>query len=99
MPIQKKWSHATKEHVVSTVPEKGGVYELKSFGELVYIGKANSNLRDRLLDHVEKRNPSHFRFKTAGFFGSPTRMERKHLLAYGDSDSETPPWNNRIPRP
>jgi hypothetical protein len=99
MPIKKKWSRATKQQVVRTVPEKGGVYELNSFGELVYIGKADSNLRGRLLDHVRKRNPSHFRFETAGFFQSPSRMERKHLLSYGGSDSETPPWNNRIPRP
>lgn len=98
MPIKKRWSRATKKQVVQTVPEKGGVYELKAFGELVYVGKADNNLRSRLLDHVRRRNPNGFRFNTSGFFGSPSKMERKHLTAYGSTDSETPPWNNRDPR-
>lgn len=98
MPIKKKWSRATKEQVVNSVPEKGGVYELKAFGELVYIGKADSNLRSRLLDHVRQRSPNGFRFETAGFFSSPSRMERKHLTAYGSTDTELPSWNNRNPR-
>ena len=99
MPIPKKWSRATKDQIVRTVPEKGGVYELKAFGELVYIEKADHNLRGRLLDHVRERDPNSFRFETAGFFQSPSRMERKHLVAYGNSDSATPPRNNRLPRP
>jgi excinuclease UvrABC nuclease subunit len=65
--------------VKSNAPAKGGVYELKSFGNLVYIGKA-SNLRRRLLEHLNERNPNYFRFKKAGFFKRPSSMEKKKTL-------------------
>jgi GIY-YIG catalytic domain. len=74
------------------VPESGGVYELKSFGNLVYIGMAK-NLRRRLLEHYRDKNPNGFRYKKAGFFGSPKKMEDKHLTQYGSTDGELPPWN------
>lgn len=45
MPIRKSWSRARKQHVVQNMPGKGGVYELHTFGELVYIGKADRDPR------------------------------------------------------
>lgn len=97
MPISKNWSRASAQHIKSSAPTKGGVYELKAFGQLVYIGKA-SNLRRRLLRHLNDRNPNYYRFETAGFFQSPESMERSHLEAYGSTKSKTPPWNQRVPR-
>lgn len=97
MPISKNWSRADAQHIKANAPTKGGVYELKAFGDLVYIGKA-SNLRRRLLEHLNQRNPNYYRFETAGFFQRPGRMERQHLEAYGSTESETPPWNQRVPR-
>jgi hypothetical protein len=97
MPIGKKWSKATNRHISSNAPTKGGVYELKAFGNLVYIGKAN-NLQRRLLEHLDKRDPNYYRYETAGFLTSPSSMERDHLDAYGHTTAEMPSWNNRDPR-
>jgi hypothetical protein len=97
MPITKNWSTATPAHVRQHVPAKGGVYELKAFGELVYIGQA-SNLQRRLLTHLNERNPNYYRYDTAGFLGSPQRMERDELTQYGGTDAALPPWNDRDPR-
>jgi excinuclease UvrABC nuclease subunit len=73
------------------------VYELKAFGELVYIGRA-SNLRRRLLEHLGERNPNYYRYETAGLFQRPSSLEKHHLNAYGNSVTEMPPWNSRDPR-
>lgn len=89
MPISKKWSPATREHIVANAPTSGGVYELKSFGELVYIGRAG-NLRNRLLTHLRERNPNYYRYNTAGFFSNPASMEANHLDAYGYSRDDLP---------
>lgn len=97
MPIGKKWSRANSRHVKSNAPTRGGVYELKAFGELVYVGKA-SNLRRRLLEHLNERSPNYYRFQTAGLLSRPSSMEKEQLTAYGNTTAETPPWNNRDPR-
>jgi hypothetical protein len=97
MSIKKNWSRADPKHINANVPTKGGVYELKAFGELVYIGKT-SNLRRRLLEHLNERNPNYYRFKKAGFFQSPSSLESDHLEAYGSTQSETPSWNEQLPR-
>lgn len=97
MPISKKWSKATKHRIQSNVPDSSGVYELKAFGELVYVGKA-SNLQNRLLEHLRSRDPNYYRYETAGFLQSPSKMEQNHLTTYGNSQQEMPPWNNRDPR-
>ena len=97
MPISKRFSSASREKIKQDVPENGGIYELKSFGDLVYIGKAQ-NLRTRLLEHYRKRNPNKFRYKKAGFLQSPKSLEDKHLTQYGNSDDELPPWNEKDTR-
>lgn len=97
MPIGKKWSRASARNVRSNIPTKGGVYELNAFGKLVYIGKA-SNLQRRLLEHLNKRSPNYYRYETAGFLTSTSRMEKDHLDRYGTTTAEIPPWNNRDPR-
>lgn len=95
MPISKKWSKATAQNIRSNVPESGGVYELKAFGELVYIGKSK-NLQSRLLEHLRSRDPNYYRYKKSGFLQSPSSMEQNQLDAY--STTEIPPWNDRDPR-
>lgn len=97
MPISKKWSKATESHIKRNAPGKKGVYELRSFGTLVYIGKA-SNLQRRLLEHLDKRSPNYYRFETAGLLSSIGKMEQKHLTKFGSSEGEMPRWNNRDPR-
>lgn len=101
MPIRKNWSEATVGHVKANVPEKGGIYELKSFGELTYIGKSD-NLRNRLLIHLSDKEPNAYRFETTSgwwIFGeSPKQLEDEHLTAYGNTDEILPPWNSNDTR-
>lgn len=97
MPISKKWSRATSRHVRENALPKSGVYELKAFGELVYVGHAK-DLQERLLDHLRARNPKYYRYDTAGLFQRPSRMEQNHIEAYGRKGDEIPPSNKRDPR-
>ena len=97
MPIENKnWSKATEEHIRETVPEKKGIYELKSFGETVYVGRS-SNLKRRLLEHVDERKPNKFRFKKLGFFSSATKAERKHYDRHVEKYGTPPKWNDKRP--
>lgn len=47
---------------------------------------------------LNQRSPNKYRFKTAGFLKSPSRLEENHLTSYGSTKAVTPPWNNRDPR-
>jgi len=97
MPIDGRFTNASVEKIKNRVPEKGGVYELKSFGDHVYIGKAD-NLQRRLLEHYRKKNPNGFRYKKAGFLQSPKKLEDKHLRKYIDRHGELPRWNSNDTR-
>lgn len=100
MPINKNWQSSTKDRIQSRVPEKPGVYELRAFGEFVYIGSSD-NLQRRLLEHEEERNPNEFRFKSMGFFdqlvSSPVNLEREHFDRYVEKYGEPPRWNQKRP--
>lgn len=98
MPIAKKWSRATPGNIESHAPMSSGVYELKAFGKLVYVGRA-SNLQHRLLEHLNQRNPNYYRYETAGLFQRPSSMEAEHLEVYESKHGKLPPWNERAPTP
>ena len=95
MPIRKPYTKATKAKVKDRVPEKAGVYELKAFGGLKYIG-SSKNLQKRLRTHLSK-NPDGFRFETAGFFGNHRKMERKEYDSYVEQNGSAPDWNDKRP--
>ncbi|WP_135305562.1 DUF7508 domain-containing protein [Haloarcula amylovorans] len=96
MPIGKTWSKATESHIKNNVPTRKGVYELHSFGEVKYIG-SSKNLQHRLLEHLDKRNPNKYRFKTVGFLTRPVKAERKHYDRHVDKYGSEPDWNDRQP--
>lgn len=96
MPISKKWSKMSDSKIQDKAPVKSGVYELKNFGKLVYIGKAAS-LQERLAEHNREKDPNYFRFKTAGLLASHHRMERKHLQQFKNQEGKLPNWNQRMP--
>lgn len=98
MPIAKNWSTATVSHIKTNTPTKGSVYELKSFGELVYIGQAG-NLQRRLLEHLNDREPNYYWYKRAhGLFTTPEKLETKHLNQYEAKHGRLPRWNQRDTR-
>ncbi|WP_147299485.1 MULTISPECIES: GIY-YIG nuclease family protein [unclassified Haloferax] len=96
MPIDKKWSKATEQHIKSNAPKKKGVYELKMFGEIKYVGRS-SNLRRRLLEHLEKRNPTFYRFKKLGFLSSARKAEQNHYDRHVEKHGQPPEWNDKRP--
>jgi len=95
----KRWSSATRSHVKDIVREKPGVYELKSFGELKYIGMDGKNLQRQILEHLNEKNPNKFRYETVtGFFSSPKKREDELLDWYENRYSRLPPWNKNDTR-
>lgn len=84
-----------RENILNKTPEKPGVYQLKSFGKLVYIG-SSKNIRSRLLTHYQERNPNAFRFKTAGLFRSHKKLEKRHLKKYKRKNGRLPDWNAKM---
>lgn len=97
MPIGKNWSKANKSHIKENAPSKSGVYELKCFGELKYIGHAN-DIQRRLLEHLSEKDPNYYRFETAGWLSSSKKMEDKHLTRYERKHGSLPAWNNNDTR-
>lgn len=97
MPISKPWSKMTKENIREKAPSKSGIYELKCFGSHVYTGKSK-NIRKRLLEHLNEKDPNYFRFKKAGWLGSSGKMEEKHLRKYKKKHGKLPAWNQKKPK-
>jgi len=97
MPISKRFSTASKGHIKNNAPTSSGIYELKCFGKLVYIGRA-SNLQRRLLEHLSERDPNGYRFKKTSFLQRPKSLEDKHLTRYEEKHGSLPPWNNNDTR-
>ncbi|WP_455448217.1 DUF7508 domain-containing protein [Natrinema thermotolerans] len=97
MPISKNWSRANRSHIEENAPTKSGIYELRSFGDLMYIGHA-SNIQRRLLEHLSERDPNYYRFKTAGWLSSSKKMEDEHLTRYEEKNGSLPPWNDNDTR-
>lgn len=73
------------------------MYELRCFGQLVYIGHS-TNLQRRLLEHIGKHSPNKYRIKTLWSFQDPQKHEDKHLTAYEREHGTLPPWNKRDTR-
>jgi predicted GIY-YIG superfamily endonuclease len=85
-----------ESRIKSTAPSRGGLYELRAFGDLVYIGSTN-DIQRRLLEHLSDSRGNAFRYKKASFLQSPTKMEREALGAYLNKHGELPRWNDKIP--
>jgi hypothetical protein len=92
MPIQKRWSKATVENVRERAPAGKGVYELKSFGELVFVGYSRF-LRDDLAEVVERQTPNYFRFQTVSFPAEARRVARRHYDRFVETNGSPPRWN------
>lgn len=96
MPISKPFSTATVSNVKEKVPESKGIYELKSFGKVVYVGSSD-NLQQRLLTHVNERGPNGFRYKTVGWLTNPQKVERQHYDRHVEKHGSPPDWNVQRP--
>ncbi|WP_226013615.1 DUF7508 domain-containing protein [Halomicrobium salinisoli] len=96
MPISKPFSKATVSNVKEKVPQSKGIYELRCFGEVVYVG-SSKNLQERLLTHLSERQPNSFRFKTLGWFSNRRKAERKHYDRHAEKYGSPPAWNDQRP--
>lgn len=92
MPIHSPWRPASGDHVRLNVPNEAGVYELKSFGNLVYVGKAD-DLKAALLDHLDERSPNYYRVETPELLESVDDLYDRHLHRYEREHAELPTWN------
>jgi len=102
MPIKAKWTPFTKLIIENLSLNESGVYEIgKQKGNIVlYIGKSDTSIRSRLLDHKEKtlfRACTHFR-KRRTSPDEATRAEGRLLKAYKTQCGKYPPLNkNKSP--
>lgn len=92
MPIHSPWRPANPDHVRLNVPEEPGVYELKSFGNQVYLGMA-TNLRGALLEHFDERSPNYYRIETPDLLENVDDMYDTHLERYDREHGGLPAWN------
>ncbi|MFT4890262.1 MAG: hypothetical protein ACI9YT_001176 [Halobacteriales archaeon] len=92
MPIHSSWRPASAEHVRLNVPQEAGVFELKSFGNLVYIGKAD-DLKAALLELLDERSPNYYRIETPELLASVDDLHERHLHRYQREHGGFPAWN------
>lgn len=96
MPIQKRWTKATVENVESRAPEGKGVYELKSFGELVFVGYSRFLRRD-LAEVVSRQTPNYFRFQRIEYPEEARRVAARHFDRFVETNGTRPRWNTERP--
>jgi hypothetical protein len=92
MPIHSEWRPATEDHVSLNVPGDPGIYELKSFGTLVYLGRAE-NLLAALSAALGERTPNYYRYRTLDLFEDPESVYRAHRDRYESEHGRLPAWN------
>ncbi|HKL29540.1 MAG TPA: hypothetical protein VJ898_09775 [Natrialbaceae archaeon] len=92
MPIHSPWRPASSDHIGLNVPNEPGVYELKSFGKLVYIGTAD-DLEAALLDRLDERSPNYYRVQTPELLESVDDLYEQHLHRYEREHDGLPTWN------
>ncbi len=92
MPIHKEWRPASKDHVSLNVPSQSGIYELKSFGTLVYIGRAD-DLAAALSEALDRRTPNYYRYRTLDLLEDLAEIHANHLSHYEDEHGQLPAWN------
>ncbi|MEF8756978.1 MAG: hypothetical protein V5A33_01965 [Halobacteriales archaeon] len=92
MPIHSSWRPASAEHVRLNVPHDAGVFELKSFGNLVYIGKTD-DLKAALLAILDERSPNYYRIETPELLASVDDLHEQHLHRYEREHGGYPAWN------
>jgi predicted GIY-YIG superfamily endonuclease len=100
MPLPDRFTKASAEKIRDGVPQSAGVYELKSFGECVYVGSTN-DLRERILVHYNEKDINGYRYETVGFLGQLTNkhrsLEQEHYDRHVDKHGEPPRWNDKRP--
>jgi len=108
MPISKRWIEDwNQSRIIEEVPGKSGIYEVggnvKGRSEdVLYIGKSEDSIQDRLLDHEDNNHfpgASKFRYKTIDELGTieqilttPSSLEDQHLEKW--DGNETPRYND-----
>jgi hypothetical protein len=89
------------KNVKSLSLTESGVYELgyKKTNEVIYIGKSETSIRARLLDHIEKKKFSgitHFRKRRTSPQEAP-RAEKRLLIGFVKKYGKRPKLNKIIP--
>lgn len=102
MPIQKKWSKFTQDKIDSA-PEKPGVYELgDAKGEVVDIGKGDSQegikAALRRKKQVRPKTVKKFRFILTPPSQDPEVLEQKHGEKFERKYKRLPRLQKRLPR-
>ena len=97
MPIKAKWIPFTRTYIEALALQESGVYEVgRQLGNVVlYIGKSDTSVRSRLLDHKEKtrfRACTHFR-KRRTSPDTATKAEDKLLSEHKKRYGKYPPLN------
>jgi len=92
MPIHNDWRPATEDHVSLNVPSEPGIYELKSFGTLVYVGAAD-DLAAALSETLERRTPNYYRYQTLDLMEDIDDLHDDHLRQYETDHGQLPAWN------
>jgi len=92
MSIHKEWRPASKDHVSLNVPSEPGIYELKSFGTLVYVGRAD-DLAAALSETLDRRTPNYYRYRTLDLMEDLDEVHEEHLSHYEAEHGQPPAWN------
>lgn len=99
MPINNN-KYSFKEINLVYAPDHSGVYALWDGSELIYYGKSEDSVRDRLSQHLNghdgycTKNASHFQTETSY---NPSSRERELLNEYRYQYGRLPRCNDVMP--
>jgi len=87
---------------VNLAPEKPGVYELSDTKQvIVYIGKASTSIKSRLLSHRQMKRfmkVKYFRFRQVKYPADASKLEHELCAAFKKANNgKLPRLNKRTP--
>ncbi len=98
MPINKKWSPYTKDHVKENTSDNYGVYEIGNATEVLYIGEGH--VRTRLLSHFSDASEpvvgaSGYRVEYTGSKARAVQRQNALLAEFMRRHGRLPRFNQR----
>lgn len=99
MPISTPKHQFTVSHINAYAPHTRGVYALYDNGQVVYYGKSNYSVRDRLLSHKagnEGRCTQHAALFNTEYATNPEARERQLLREHYAKHGKLPRCNERV---
>jgi len=102
MPTENRWYEFTREKIIILQDNLSGIYYIADKGKIpVYIGKSDTDIRGRLLVHLNnkccKTQGKYFKVTLAKMFENPEDMEAQAGIIHARKYKKPPICSDKRP--